>query len=95
MAPHALTDYHDTSGYSPATVHFDSLLLDSKSHARVEIITPETEATILNSASNSSKTGNLQSPYFWHLSSNEIREIESSVEYFQCTLLVPLKLPSI
>lgn len=85
MAPHALTDHHDTSGYSPATVPFEKWLQDSKSSVRSKTLTPNMGSVILNSASDSSKTGDPLSQYVWRLSLHEIKDIESSIEDFQCT----------
>lgn len=84
MAPHALTDHHDTSGYSPATDPLEDWLPNKKTITRLKSLAPKTGTAILNSARDSLGREGAKSPYFWHLGSNEISEIKNCVEQFQC-----------
>ena len=77
MAPRVLDGGFDISGYSPVPIHL----------GRKKRQASGSRQGILNSASNASRPKDQQSPYFWHLTSDEITEIENSKEYFQCTLI--------
>lgn len=83
MAPHALTDPHDTSGYYPATANkiWSPSLADQKS---VKALPPHKNKPTLSAKI---PFGNLgfgrESPRnVWHLSSDEISEIEKNVRHF-------------
>ncbi|KAL2038864.1 hypothetical protein N7G274_008386 [Stereocaulon virgatum] len=86
MAPHALQDPHDSTGYTPLIVSRAKLLpyiqIRSKPKSSASIRTVLTS----NAASDESASKKTTSPYFWHLSREELRHVEASVNHFQCKL---------
>ncbi len=86
MAPHALTDLHDASGYTPSECHIDRYLTPARLGGKSK--TYRTGASALSSrnlpkAPTIGKSRAPQAAYFWRLSLEEIGEIENSVKYFQ------------
>jgi hypothetical protein len=86
MAPHALQDSHDSTGYTPSIVNCAKLLPYVQIHSN-----PKSSASIRtvltsNAAFDESTYEKNTSPYFWHLSREEIRNVEASVNHFQCKL---------
>ena len=80
MAPHALTDLHDISGYYPSPIH-QALSPTSTHHKSLKPSLPEpgphakTLLAIRGFGSESPKN-------VWTLSSNEISEVEKNVRTF-------------
>ncbi|CAF9928420.1 MAG: hypothetical protein ALECFALPRED_004054 [Alectoria fallacina] len=87
MAPHALTDLHDVSGYFPSTAH--------KAWSQPPAYPKNPKAPLIEPVLNAKiALGNLgfgsESPKnVWNLSSDEISEIEKNVRYF-LSLNLPL-----
>lgn len=87
MAPHALTDLHDVSGYFPSTAH--------KAWSQPPAYPKNPKAPLIEPVLNAKiALGNLgfgsESPKnVWNLSSDEISEIEKNVRYFlsMCKIL--------
>ena len=81
MAPHALFDLHDTSGYYPSTahscqtVHTPASYKSLKAPAPELALNPQTPLAYLGFGSES--PGNV-----WNLSSDEISEVEKNVRHF-------------
>lgn len=80
MAPHALTDLHDTSGYYPSTAHKGCFqtLAHCKS-LKTTLLEPvlNAEAPLGNLGFGSESEKNV-----WNLSSDEISEVEKNVRHF-------------
>lgn len=80
MAPHALTDLHDTSGYYPSTAH--------KAWSQTPVYHKSLKAPLIDLAAHVKiPLGNLgfgnESPNNqWNLSSDDISEVEKNVRHF-------------
>ena len=88
MAPHALIDLHDATGYTPSDYHMETLLVPAKRNSKSKAQPPvvSTLSSDLHfDISVDGKSCTPQARYFWRLSSEEISEIESSVRHFQRT----------
>ena len=75
MAPHALTDLQDTSGYYPSASPYHQSL---KTEFTEPALGTKTPFSNLGFGSESPKC-------VWNLSSDEISEIEKNVRYFLST----------
>ena len=80
MAPHALTDLNDPSGYYPSTANkVFSWTLPFKKDLKPPITKPALSAKI---PSGGLGFGSQSARNVWNLSSDEIDEIEKNVRYF-------------
>ena len=80
MAPHALTDLNDPSGYYPSTVH--KVWSQSLGHHRSIRTTPVEPVPISNIPFGNLGFGKKSPKNIWNLSSDEIAEIEKNVRNF-------------
>lgn len=86
MAPHALQDPHDSTGYTPAIVNYAKLLPYVQVHSNIRSSASIRTVLTSNAASDESTSRKNTSPYFWHLSREEISNVEAGVNHFQCKL---------
>ena len=86
MAPHALPDTYDSTGYTPSIDNYAEILPYIGVHSSVKASTPKTGVLTSNDASITLTAGGSKSQHFWHLSPHEIEDIDASVEFFQCEL---------
>ena len=86
MAPHALPDIYDSTGYTPSIDNLKEILPYISFHTSVEASFPKTPVLTSNDAFISLTAGETKARHFWHLSPHEIEEIEASVKSFQCKL---------
>lgn len=84
MAPHALQDPHDSTGYTPSLVNYAKLLPHVRVHSKLKVSAPIRAVITSNDALNELTVEERKSPYFRHLSLEEIRNVEASVKQFQC-----------
>ena len=80
MAPHALTDLNDPSGYYPSTAH--KAWSQSLSHQRSFETTPIEPVPISKIPFDNLGFGRKSPKNIWNLSSDEIAEIEKNVRNF-------------
>ncbi|KAL9136557.1 MAG: hypothetical protein Q9175_002233 [Cornicularia normoerica] len=78
MAPHALIDFHDSSGYYPS--------ISSNAFLRATAVQECSKASITDLEKNPSSKKLLafsrQGPCVWHLSTEENEDVEESMRYF-------------
>ena len=86
MAPHALQDPHDSTGYTPSLVNYAKLLPHVRVHSKLKVSAPIRAVLASNDAFDELTAEESKSPYFRHLSLAEIRDVEASVNHFQCKL---------
>lgn len=86
MAPHALTDVHDVSGYTPSERHIDKLLMPAKLSGKSKTYLTGGSALSSKNLPKATTIGKSRAPqpaYFWRLSFEEVGEIEDAVGWFQ------------
>ena len=86
MAPHALFDLHDTSGYTPSQYNINGLVARTKIYSKSKACLGGTLTLSSEKIPSACVIGNPLTPrsqYFWRLSAEDVCEIEDSVEYFQ------------
>ena len=86
MAPHALIDFHDSSGYYPS--------ISSNAFLRATAVQECSKASITDLEKNPSSKKLLafsrHGPCVWHLSTEENEDVEESMRYFSgMRLLLP------
>ena len=86
MAPIALPDTYDSTGYTPSIDNYAEILRYIPVHSNVKASSPKTPALAPNDASISFTAEEGKSQHFWRLSQDEIEDIDASVNYFQCKL---------
>ena len=86
MAPIALADTYDSTGYTPSIDNYAEILRYVPVHSNVKASCPQTPALASNDASISLTVEEGKFQHFWRLSQDEIEDIEASVDYFQCKL---------
>ena len=86
MAPVALIDTFDSTGYTPSIENYAEILPHIPVHSNLKASSPRTPILTSSSASISLAAGESKSQHFWHLSPYEIEDIEASVESFKCKL---------
>ena len=86
MAPHALQDPHDSTGYTPSLVNYAKLLPHIRVHSKLKVSAPVRAVLTSNNAFDKLTAEESKSPYFRHLSLEEIRDVEANVKRFQCKL---------
>ena len=88
MAPHALIDLHDVSGYSPSQCFIEKLVVPPSSYRKSKPYSIGSPALSSRKTPTGSAIRTSEAPneaYLWRLSIEEISEIEDSVRYFQRT----------
>ena len=86
MAPHALFDLHDASGYTPSEYNFSGLVARIRLYSKSKAYPGEASALSSKKVPKASLIGSPLTPqaqYFWHLSAEDTCEIEDSVIRFQ------------
>ena len=86
MAPHALSDTYDSTGYTPSIDNYEEILPYIRAYSNVKASSPKTPVLTSNDASISLTAGESKSQHSWQLSPYEIEDIEASVRGFQCKL---------
>ena len=86
MAPHALQDTYDSTGYTPSIDNYAEILPYLRVHGSVQASLPTTPVLSSNDVSIRFTAGESKSEHFWHLSPHEIQDIEASMKFFQCKL---------
>ena len=86
MAPHALPDTYDSTGYTPSIDNYAEILPYIRAYSNVKALSPRTPVPTSNDASISLAAGESKSQHSWQLSPYEIEDIEASVRSFQCKL---------
>ena len=86
MAPIALPDTYDSTGYTPSVDNYAEILRYIPVHSNVKASSPKIPALASNDASISLTAKEGKSQHFWRLSQDETEDIEASVDHFQCKL---------
>ncbi len=86
MAPHALPDTYDSTGYTPSIDNYAEILPYIRAHSSVKVSSPQTPVLTSNGASIRLTAGESKFQHYWHLSPHEIEDIEASVRFFQSKL---------
>ena len=87
MAPHALTDHHDSSGYTPSIVNHAKLLPYIQVQSSLQDSTPEPPAPAMRTRLDDPINEEDQCPYAWRLSEEDVKNIEANMRWFQCKLI--------
>ena len=88
MAPHALIDLHDVSGYNPSQRFLEELMVPPSSYRKSKPYLTGVSALSSKASPKATVIGTSEAPNessFWRLSLEEISEIEDSIRYFQRT----------
>ena len=87
MAPVALINTFDSTGYTPSRENYAEILTYLSVHSNVKASSPKTPVLTSSDVSDSPTAGDSKSKHFWHLSPYEIENLEASMEIFKCELL--------
>ena len=86
MAPRALLDLDDSTGYSPSFVNYASILSHFQVRSNSRISNSKVAALASNDAFGYLTAARGRSQNHWQLSSQEIGDIDASVKHFRCKL---------
>ena len=84
MAPHALPDTYDSTGYTPSIDNYAEILPYIRADSSVKALSPKAPVLASNNASISLTAGESKYQHYWQLSPCEIEDIEASMRVFQC-----------